>query len=489
MTFVTKDAGTMCCYRTPLRYVLMAALLVEASLAWSWTGLAEESLTLKALPIRDEFGRELILGGYVAITEDSKGVIRYSRDDYRRMVRMGANAQVIRVTLGRLGGWPNHPADPDYLDQIDEMVRFAKEAGLKTIFKLVVYDVHPFGPEQWDALYRNKDGTQDTVLKAWRTLWEKYKDEPSVFGYDLLNEPQRGLNMEEEDAANSFLLPTLRRFAEALREVSPHKWALFQPLMLSPENRKPGVDPFLSFAEPFGQDRIIFAPHLYHMDVAIMQRRLEKYLQEANLSHAPLLIGEWGPATPLATDSDPKLQERFTTVYRSTAAALDRYKIGAIKAWFCGSRSPLRRTGREPFTWAIFSDDTPTGQVERRYITDVLARPRPLVVAGTIQNYGFDFDERVFSLKLRCNSASRSTEIFVSADRHYPRGFRLKLNDDVIMTFAPDRSEPTSIQAEGEQAREQARFVRWDCDSLHLIVEKWVVPCAEVDLRISPVVP
>jgi len=52
--------------------------------------------------IRDAQGREIVLGGYVVLTEDGKGNIQYTPDDYRRMVRMGANFQVIRATLGRL---------------------------------------------------------------------------------------------------------------------------------------------------------------------------------------------------------------------------------------------------------------------------------------------------------------------------------------------------------------------------------------------------
>ena len=59
---------------------------------------------VRCLP--DEHGRELVPAGFVAITEDRKGVIRYQPDDYHRMVRMGANFQVIRLSLGRLGGWP-----------------------------------------------------------------------------------------------------------------------------------------------------------------------------------------------------------------------------------------------------------------------------------------------------------------------------------------------------------------------------------------------
>lgn len=84
------------------RSAFAVALLVIA--ACVSPGRADDRAALKTRPICDESGREIILGGYVAITEDGKGTIRYSQEDYRRMVRMGANAQVIRVALGRLGG-------------------------------------------------------------------------------------------------------------------------------------------------------------------------------------------------------------------------------------------------------------------------------------------------------------------------------------------------------------------------------------------------
>lgn len=49
----------------------------------------------------DESGRQLIPGGYVVLEN-----VHYTPDDYRRMVRMGANFQVIRTPIGQIGGWP-----------------------------------------------------------------------------------------------------------------------------------------------------------------------------------------------------------------------------------------------------------------------------------------------------------------------------------------------------------------------------------------------
>ena len=90
-----------------------------------------------------------------------------------------------------------------------------QDAGLHTISKLVIYDLRPFGKEQSDAIYHNTNGTQDALLAAWNKLWTRYKDEPSVFGYDLLNEPQHGLNPDEALCSREELLPTPQLFRSA----------------------------------------------------------------------------------------------------------------------------------------------------------------------------------------------------------------------------------------------------------------------------------
>jgi endoglycosylceramidase len=436
------------------------------------------------IAVRDEQGREIVPGGYVAITEDGKGTIHFTPDDYRRMVRMGASFQVIRTALGRLGGWPGREADPTYLAQLDEMVRMGREAGLRTVFKLVVYDVRPFGKAQWDAIYRNTNGTQDALLAAWSKLWVRYKDEPSVFGYDLLNEPQRGLDPDEERCCREQLLPTLRRLADAMHAISPRKWALYQPLY---RETGAGDGPFLPMKEPFGSDRVIYAPHLYSMDLAMMNKTLDRYLQEAALSKAPLLLGEWGPATDIAADTDPAKQERYTRVYQATANALDRRSIGGIKAWFCGTRAPLKSKKRSnPFTWAIFSDTNAVGHVERKFITDALARPRPLAVAGHIERYGFDFAKRTLEVSLQPDPKLGSTEIFVAAERFYPDGFRVEVGPGLTLALKPGATLLSPLNSAEEINREQATLVHWDPGSQHLVIRKWIVKSPSLTVTISP---
>jgi hypothetical protein len=434
--------------------------------------------------IRDEQGREVVPGGYVAITEDAKGPIHYTPDDYRRMVRMGANFQVIRTALGRLGGWPGRKADPAYLAQLDAMVRMGREAGLQAVFKLVIYDIRPFGSAQWDAIYQNTDNTQDALLAAWSKLWNRYKDEPSVFGYDLLNEPQRGLDPDEERCCRKQLLPTLRRLADAMHAISPRKWALYQPLY---RETGAGDGPFLPMKESIGRERIIYAPHLYAMDLAMMKKELDRYSREAALSQAPLLLGEWGPATEIAADDDPSKQSRYTRVYAATANEADRRGIGMIKAWFCGSRTPLKsEKRREPFTWAIFSDTNAVGHVERKYITGALVRPRPLAVAGHIERYGFDFAARTLEVSLSPDSQRGSTEIFVSAERFYPDGFRVEVGSGLTLVLKPGAAQLSLLNGADKINREQALLVQWDAGSQHLVIEKWIITTPRLTVKISP---
>ncbi|MEY3896622.1 MAG: hypothetical protein RLZZ214_2142, partial [Verrucomicrobiota bacterium] len=469
----------MKCHKTPVKNPpLLSKLLLLVVLAL--TPLAAPAGPA-AHPLMDGQGRELVPGGYVAITEDRKGVIHYTADDYRRMVRMGANFQVIRLSLGRLGGWPGAKADPAYPAQLDDMVRLGREAGLKTVFKLVVYGISPFGSEQWDALWKNTGGSQDALLDAWRKIWIRYRDEPSVFGYDLLNEPQRGLDPDEQRCVRESLLPTLRRLADAMHAVSPDKWALYQPLF---RDKGQGVGPFTPMTEPLGRDRVIYAPHMYTTDMKTMSGTLDRYEREAGLSKAPLLLGEWGPSVALTVDSDAAKQASYTQAYQATAGDLDRRGIGGIKAWFCGSRSPLEnKKSKTKYTWAVFSDTSPVGRTERKYLVDPLARPRPLVVAGRLDDYSFNFATRTLEMNLQPDAKLGGTEVFVSADRFYPSGFRVEIGGGLVMALKPSDGQLHVVSGAGGDDRGQAQWVRWDNEKLHLIIEKWVEPAPRVALK------
>jgi hypothetical protein len=239
--------------------------------------------------------------------------------------------------------------------------------------------------------------------------------------------------------------------------------------------------------ESIGHSRVIYAPHMYTTDMKTMRETLDRYEREAALSKAPLLLGEWGPSVALTVDSNREKQAVYTKAYQETAADLDRRGIGGIKAWFIGSRSPLEnKKTKTKYTWAIFSDTSPVGQVERKYLVDPLARPRPLVVAGRLDDYGFNFETRTLEMSLKPNAALGGTEIFVSVDRFYPEGFRVEIGEGLVMALKPGDKQLGIVKSADESDLHQARAIRWDDGKLHLIIDKWVEATPRLAMKILP---
>jgi hypothetical protein len=248
-----------------------------------------------------------------------------------------------------------------------------------------------------------------------------------------------------------------------------------------------GVGPFTPMREPLGRDSVIYAPHMYTTDMKTMRETLDRYEREAGLSKAPLLLGEWGPSVALTVDSNPEKQAAYTKAYQETAADLDRRGIGGIKAWFCGSRSPLEnKKSKTKYTWAIFSDSTPTGRVERKYLVDSLARPRPLVVAGRLDDYRFNFATKTLEIELKPDAALGGTEVFVSADRYYPAGFRVEIGESLVMALKPGDKQLEIVKSAVESDLHQARSIRWDDKKQRLIIEKWVETTPRLAMKIVP---
>lgn len=79
--------------------------------------------------LRDAQGRHVISRGFVVNTNDHKGEVFFNSDDYARMVRLGANSQVIRLELGKLSSFPGGKLDDNYLKKLDTLVEHGKTQG------------------------------------------------------------------------------------------------------------------------------------------------------------------------------------------------------------------------------------------------------------------------------------------------------------------------------------------------------------------------
>lgn len=434
--------------------------------------------------LRDENGRHVIPRGYVVNTNDGPYEVTFDADDYKRMVRMGANFQVIRLELGKLSKYPECSIDEVYLHKLDDLVRLGRNHGIKTVFKMTVYGVDSFS---WPEFWENQNNEQGIYLNAWKVIWDRYQNDSSVYGYDLVNEPRKlEMNISYDHVTNEYLIPVYQKLIDEGNAINDTKMFLVQSIFQNKGDKTNG-NQYTEMKQPINRDNIIFSPHIYQSKLDEIQATMERFEKESKLLDAPVFIGEWGFPTIESTDTTMKGdwgQLEYQRFYVHTAEAFDRMGIGAIKAWFLGTRrmQDFLTPGRS--TWAIFSDDQEVGTVERKYITDIIARPFPMSIAGDIDSFFFDHATRSLDVHLHSNNSKGASRIFIGADRHYPDGFSVHCNDGLTLCRNPLSTvglDPFKTDASSNPAD----FI-WDSATQQLIVLAWPTDNTTVHLRIVP---
>lgn len=118
----------------------------------------------------------------------------------------------------------------DGFRRTDELIAWAKANGMYVILDLHaapggqgndlnISDRDPAKPSLWDDA-----ASRDKTVALWRKLAERYRDEPAVAGYDLINEPNWGFADAQDkngckETGNAPLRELLVRATQAIREV------------------------------------------------------------------------------------------------------------------------------------------------------------------------------------------------------------------------------------------------------------------------------
>lgn len=460
----------------------------------------KEVLRPAGLPLQpwfvDEAGRQIIPNGVVLLTEDSNGDFEYPEAAFTRLRRYGLNLQVVRLSLARLGGFPGAKIKPEYFDKLDRMVRLGAQNGVKTIFKLTLYDhtgeayTH-LTEDQWATLFLNRQGAQDMYLDAWERMFRRYAREPDVWGYDLLNEPLAGSggsktyvwerHPELKDVTHfetKFFWPLYERVIDRLQQISPEKWALVQSWhYIVPDHRRIG----LPSAPPSGKlscARTAFAPHYYGDKPAFA---LDTYLKQSVILGLPIIIGEYGPPTFPTTDQDLGTQLVYQQNFMRTVELFDRHVVGVLKAWYSGS-GPLETKAMNR-TWAMFTGKDAAQGPERKYVVDVMCRPRPLQIAGVVESFRFDFATRRFSMAFVPGQAAKPSEIYLPLDRFYPEdGLRVKFRG-LVLGLTKGTSKFTVLENSGQLDPSGFSF---DAEWQRLRVRAWPGDAERAVLEVVP---
>jgi endoglycosylceramidase len=434
--------------------------------------------------LRDQQGRHIIPRGFVVCTNDSGGEVFFQSDDYLRMVRMGANSQVIRLELGKISNFPGGKIDINYLIKLDSLVAMGRNAGMKTVFKLTVYGVDKF---IWEDFWLNKKNEHQTYIEAWKVIWKRYANDDSVMGYDIVNEPRKlTMAISYTDLTVKYLIPLYQKIIDESQKINADKLILIQSIFM---NKGEGIEnnQYAEITSSIVRKNVLFAPHIYQNKLDFIKPIMDRFDKESDLLNAPIMIGEWGFPTFATTDTliEGRIgQLAYQEQYIRTAEVFDKMGVGSIKAWFLGNRSMQNFLPDGPSTWSIFSDKRDAGTVERKYITDIIARPFPQAIAGDIQSFLFNHATRTLDLVIKPDNTKGTSTIFVGANRHYPDGFTIKVDQSLVLYHNPLNNNGLEVYKAPVGVNPQD-FI-WDEQSQKLIILKWPEEREGLHVKILP---
>jgi endoglucanase len=185
---------------------------------------------------------------------------------------------------------------------LDRLVQWSRNAGLR-----VIIDLHAAPGGQTGV--NHDDGTgfpltfyipqyRNLTIALWRALATRYRDDPTVLGYDLLNEPISPYS--DEKYLNPQLDPFYREIVAAIRGVDGNHVIFLEGAQWSIN--------FDVFGKPFDANTV----YSYHKFWARPERdEVQRYIDFSYRWNVPILIGETGEASDEWNEKFRRLNESF----------------------------------------------------------------------------------------------------------------------------------------------------------------------------------
>ena len=129
----------------------------------------------------------------------------------------------------------------------------------------------------------------------------------------------------------------------------------------------------------------------------------------------------------------------------------------------------------------MFEGNSHSRGAERKYVVDMMCRPRPLAINGVVNSFNYDFATRRFTMDFISGKGTAVSEIYLPVNRHYPDGCRIQL-DGIELTITPKSS---MVITKNDNSLFIDHF-NWDADRQQLLVRKWPTSNTKQKMLIIP---
>ncbi|WP_299291225.1 glycoside hydrolase family 5 protein [uncultured Mucilaginibacter sp.] len=168
---------------------------------------------------------------------------------------------------------------------LDKLIGWSKKEGL-----YLILDMHAApGGQTGDNIADDygypflfeSEVSQDLTISIWKKIAARYKNEPIVMGYDLLNEPIA--HYFDTAKLNPLLEPLYKKITSAIRTVDKNHLIFLGGAQW---------DGNFSVFGPSFDSKLVYTFHTYWTDVK--QEVIQKYIDFRNKNNVPIYIGETG---------------------------------------------------------------------------------------------------------------------------------------------------------------------------------------------------
>ncbi|MCG2461494.1 cellulase family glycosylhydrolase [Flavobacteriaceae bacterium F89] len=480
-------------YMVPLVWVILCSVMLvgcEPSKKEVESGSFQpKEITVKGNRFVDDSERQVILNSINLVNKSKKDgyMLKGGPELYAKVKEWGFNSIRLVIIWDGLEPEPG-TYNEEYLKEIDKRIKWAQENGL-----FVVLDMHQDlfsvkyadGAPEWatldeglphvkgdvwsdaymmspavqtafDNFWANKKasdslGVQDHYANVWKHVAKRYANNPTVIGYDLMNEPSQGSSLLQAKPA---LLKALGKMLNKLEGTVMTEKQLTETwnnveqrmavlkLLSNKENYAEVIDALYPYThafekeklQPFYQrvanairevdtDHVLFLEHAYYGNKGV-----KSSIERTTLPNGvpDPLVSYGAHPYDLVTDTKSAANasvERVDLIYDRIVEKGQQLKMpvwlgewGAYYDWgesiVTVARHAISRMEKDLLGNAYWSYHS--SLESQAYFKKAIIRPYPAYTNGELLGYKFDFDNSILSVEWRENGANDApTVIFI----------------------------------------------------------------------------